>query len=128
MPIEFNPPIASRSTEELLRIVGASEAWNEVAVDIARQELAARNVETNRINTARYLSKKRERIAIQRKANEGYHFCDFIFDPFLTFLEITFSWELRKDGFTRKADQQKYFRIILLAIIVICALVIYIAP
>ena len=47
------------------------------------------------------------------KANESYHVCDFILNPLPTLVEIIFSWELKKDGFPRKARQQKYFRIVI---------------
>lgn len=111
MTDEFTPPIKKRTTGELLEIVGAPEKWNPNAVRLATNELTNRKVEPKKIETAKYLSKKRDKINERIKANESYHVCDFISNPFWTLFEIIFSWELKKDGFSRKAIQQKYFRI-----------------
>ena len=113
MTDEFIPPIKERTTDELLKIVGAPEKWNPKAVQLATNELANRKVKQKKFEVAKYLSKKRYKIEKRIKANESYHVCDFITDPFWTFFEIIFSWELKKDGFLRKAEQQKYFRITL---------------
>ena len=108
---EFTPPIKERATSELLNIVGTPDKWNPNAVRLANRELVIRKVETKKIETAKYLSKKRNKIDKRIKANESYHICDFISEPFWTLFEIIFSWELKKDGFPRKARQQKHFRI-----------------
>jgi|SRR5690554_774878 len=119
MTDEFTPPIKERTTEELLKIVGAPKKWNPKAVRLATNELSNRKVEPKKIETAKYLSKKRDKIDNRIKANESYHVCDFIAHPFWTLFEIIFSWELKKDGFPRKARQQKYFRIAIGIIILI---------
>ncbi len=126
MTDEFRPPIKERTTEQLLEIAGAPDKWNSKAVRLANNELIARKVETKKIETAKYLSKKREKVEKKVKANESYHVCDFIFRPLPTLLEIVFSWELNKDGFPRKARQQKYFRIIIGIIIMISIVYSYI--
>ncbi len=119
MTEEFTPPIKSRSTDELLEIVGAHDIWNPKAVLLAHNELINRNIELKKIDTAKYLSKKRDRIEKQKLAKESYDVCDFILRPIPTLLEIIFAWELKKDGFDRKARQQKYFRTVIgLAIII----------
>ena len=120
MTVEFTPPIKERTTEELLKIVGAPEKWNPDAVRLATNELTNRKVEPKKIETAKYLSKKRDKVESRIKANESYHVCDFILNPFPTLIEIIFSWELKKDGFPRKARQQKYFRIAIVIIILSC--------
>ena len=43
---------------------------------------------------------------------------DFILRPTRTVLELLFTWELKKDGYILKAQQQKSFRIALVAIII----------
>ena len=127
MTDEFTPPIKSRTTDELLKIVGAPEKWKSKAVQLANDELNNRNVERKKIDTAKYLSKKRDRIEKERMANESYHVCDFIWYPFRTLFEIIFSWELKKDGFDRKARQQKNFRLIIGLIILIFIIYSYVA-
>jgi hypothetical protein len=120
MTDEFIPPIKERATDELLEIVGASEKWNPKAVRLATNELTNRKVEPKKIETAKYLSKKRDKVEKQIKANESYHVCDFIFNPWPNLIEILLSWELKKDGFPRKARQQKRFRIVIGIIILSC--------
>ncbi|SFU39884.1 hypothetical protein SAMN05216480_102250 [Pustulibacterium marinum] len=120
MTDEFIPPIKERTTDDLLKIVGAPDKWNPRAVFLANNELINRKVEPKKIQTAKYLSKKREKVEERIKANESYQFCDFFFNPFWTLFEIIFSWELKKDGFIRKAKQQKYFRIGIGILILIC--------
>ncbi len=119
MTDDFTPPIKSRTTDELLKIVGAPNKWNPKAVLLANNELINRNVEQKKIDTAKYIAKKKDRIEKKKMANESYHICDFIFNPFPILFEIIFSWELKKDGFDRKAKQQKYFRTIIGLIILI---------
>ncbi|MET1260580.1 hypothetical protein ABV409_14635 [Flagellimonas sp. DF-77] len=124
MTDDFRPPIKTRTTDELLQIVGAADKWNPKAVRLARAELEAREVPDKKIKTAAYLSKKRDRIEKQQLAKESYHVCDFILNPIPTLFEILFSWELKKDGYHRKARQQYYFRIgigILILILVIAS-------
>lgn len=123
MTNEFIPPISERTTEELILIVGESEKWNSRAVELAKNELLNRKVAQKKIETAKYLSKKRKRIEGNLKANESYHICDFIRYPFWTLFEITVSWELKKNGYIRKAEQQKYFRLIFGIIILVCIII-----
>jgi hypothetical protein len=113
MTDEFTPPIKSRTTDELLKIVGAPDRWNSNAVLRANNELINRKIERKKIDTAKYLSKKRDRIEKKKMANKSYHVCQFIMSPIPTLFEIIFAWELKKDGFDRKARQQKYFRIVI---------------
>ena len=116
---EFKPPISERTTTELLEIVGDYKKWNTRAVQLANNELQNRKVEQKKIETAKYLSKKKKRVEKNLKANESYHICDFIFEPFGTLFEIIVSWELRKDGYVRKAEQQKILRLIIGIIVLI---------
>jgi len=117
MKDDFKPPIQSRTTKELLEIVGAPKKWNPRAVNLANNELVNRGIEQKKIETAKYLNKKKERLKRNAKANEGYHVLDFVFNPLPTLIELLFSWELKKDGFNRKAKQQKYFWLSLLFLV-----------
>lgn len=103
-------------------MVGTPEDWTDKAITLATNELENRKVNPKKITTAKYLSKKKKKLKANEKANKSYSIFDFVFSPLGTLIEILFSWELKKDGFQRKAKQQKYFRIfftILLLIIVI---------
>ena len=109
---DFKPPIATRTTKELLKIVGAVDNWNSEAVEQARLELQLRNVPQEQIRHAEYLSKKADKYEDLKKAKESYNMCDFIFEPVGTIFEVLFSWELKKDGFLKKAEQQKRLRLV----------------
>jgi hypothetical protein len=110
---EFNPPIATRTTEDLLEIVGAVEKWNNEAVEQARMELQLRNVTEDQIDHAVYLSTKANKYEALQRAKKSYTLGDFIVEPIWTILEVLISWELKKDGFLRKARQQKRLRIVI---------------
>lgn len=114
---DFISPIKTRTTEELIEIAGAPDKWNPTAVRLATSELSIRGINDKKIETAKYLNKKRQRLKKKSKANESYNVLDFIFNPLPNLIEIIFSWELKKDGFNLKAKQQKYFRITLLVLI-----------
>jgi len=116
---DFYPPIKDRTEDQLLEIVGAPEKWNAKLVQLANNELIARKVNPKKIETAKYLAEKKDKTEKQRKANKGYHLLDFINDPISNLIEILFSWELKKDGYPRKAKQQKYFRLTILILLVI---------
>lgn len=120
----FTPPIKSRTNDELLQIVGASQKWTPTAVSLAHAELKNRKVPSIKIETAIYLENKKDQLVIDLKSNESYHLCDFILSPGLTLIELIFAWELKKDGYHRKARQQKRFRIFMIICITFLFLVI----
>ena len=118
---ELKPPVKTRTTKQLLEIVGAAESWTKDAVEQATIELKLRNITNDQIKHAKYLSKKAESYEDLKRAKESYSVADFLFEPFYTIFEVLISWELRKDGFLKKAEQQKRLRIIfgLLILIII---------
>lgn len=124
MQDDFKPPIKSRSTEDLLKIVGAPKKWNPIALKLAENELYYRKIDSKKIEQAKYLEAKKDRIETSKIANENFSF--FSFDPtnlFINWSEIfmfLFSWEYEEDGFLKKARiQRKYRPILLLFILVI---------
>ncbi|MGY5353512.1 hypothetical protein [Wenyingzhuangia sp. IMCC45467] len=116
---DFIPPIKDRNTEELLEILAFENDWNPEAVLLAKNELAHRKIDSKEIQNIKNLSKEFKQNIQSEKANEGFTLADFIFDFGHTLIIILFSWELKKDGYPRKAKQQKYFRIGILIIIII---------
>ncbi|MDV7187955.1 hypothetical protein R3X25_11740 [Lutibacter sp. TH_r2] len=122
--IDFNPPIKERGTNDLLKIVGTPKDWNPEIVKLAETELKIRKVDNEKIKTAKHLSKKREKFKKSKKANESLLW-DFIGDPFSTIIVILFSWELKKDGYDRKAKEQKIIRLIIFSIIILILGMIY---
>jgi hypothetical protein len=126
MQDDFKPPIKSRSTENLLKIVGAPKKWNPIALKLAENELYDRKVDSKKIDQAKYLENKRERIKTSKIANENFSF--FCLDPTSLFIDwgeifmFLFSWEYEKDGFLKKTKIQRKYRpqilLVILAIII----------
>jgi hypothetical protein len=59
MEDKFKQSIKEMTTDELLNIVGSPEKWQPIAVQFANNELIIRNIEPKKIETAKYLSKKK---------------------------------------------------------------------
>lgn len=117
MTDNFKPPIKSRTINELLEIVGSPKKWNPEALKLAKVELSNRNVDTKEIENAMSLAVEKEEAEKLKKATKSYQISDFILRPKSTIFELLFTWELKKDGYTLKAEQQKSFRITLIVII-----------
>lgn len=120
--ITFNPPINERTTEQLLLIVGSPNEWDESAIEQAQLELTLRKVDESEIKLAKHQSKQKVRLEDVKRAKESYSFFDFIFEP-STFIEVIVSWELRKDGYIRKADQQQRLRPIFIFVIMLIVVI-----
>lgn len=104
----FRPSIYKRSTEELLEIMSSEDKWNPNAVNEAKEDLRKRNISDKAITNAKYLAKKSYRIEMLKRAKESFSVLDFLLKPTKTVIEILFSWELKKEGYTKKANQQKW--------------------
>ncbi|MDP5199413.1 hypothetical protein [Flavobacterium sp. DG2-3] len=117
MTDDFRPPIKTRTTKELLAIAGAPKKWNPRAYKLATNELHLRKVDFKLIHQAKYIEKKKENLEVLKKAKESYSIFDFLFNLGGTLIEIIFSWNLEKEGYLTKAQQQKKFRILLFFII-----------
>lgn len=126
---DFKPPIKSRSTEDLLLIVGSPKKWNPKALHLAQQELYLRKIDFRETEDSKNASKLEEKKENQDKANLSFKFFKFnILHPHIPLdmkeiLLFLFSWELEKDGFIRKHEFQRKYRPIVFLIILI--LIIY---
>ncbi|WP_289056193.1 hypothetical protein [Carboxylicivirga marina] len=117
MADRFNPPIEKRKTSQLLRIVGNESEWDSEAVELATVELTKRKVSKDEIEKAKRLQKRKKKTIKTQNAEKRYSIFDFIEEPFWTTFEVLFSWELKKDGYLRKARQQKYIRLVLILVV-----------
>jgi hypothetical protein len=113
----FKPPIKTRSTQELLNIVGSPKKWNRDALYLAKYELKNRNIDTSEIDYAIELANEQEEEEVLKKANKSYQITDFFLKPKKTIFELLFTWELKKDGYLLKAKQQNTFRVTLVIVI-----------
>ncbi len=114
---EFEPPIYQRSTNDLLDIIAAPKNWDLDALKQAESELNKRAVTQEQINNTKLLHAKKEQLEERKRANESYSILDFVFYPLSTIFEVLIFWELKKDGYLRKAKQQKWLRLIFITII-----------
>ena len=101
----------------MLEIAGAPKKWNERALKLAKTELSNRNIDKKEIENAILSAIENENAEKLKKANKSYQISDFILKPTRTVLELLFTWELKKDGYILKAQQQKTFRITLAIVI-----------
>lgn len=119
----FNHPIKDRTIKQLLQIVSSPADWNEIALIQAEEELKLRNIPEREINQSKFYTQKEIQIGNFKLANESYSIIDFIFSPLTTLFEIIVSWELRKDGYLRKADQQQLLRPIFILVIIMMVII-----
>jgi len=117
---DYKPPFDKRSNEELLEIIGNEEEWEKVAVESAYKELKRRDVTSDKFIQAKEDYKNIQLQQKIEKANESYSVFDFILEP-ATILIVFIQWELRKDGYLRKARQLNRIRI---AIVILTFLII----
>lgn len=119
----FNHPIKDRTIKQLLQIVSSPADWNEIALIQAEEELKLRNIPEREINQSKFYTQKEIQIGNFKLANESYSIIDLIFSPLTTLFEIIVSWELRKDGYLRKADQQQLLRPIFILVIIMMVII-----
>ena len=86
MKDDFKPPIKSRNTEDLLQIVSSPKKWNPIALKLAEIELYDRKIDSKKIEQAKYLGAKKDRIEAFKIANENFFF--FSINPFHLFIDL----------------------------------------
>jgi hypothetical protein len=125
MEPKFYPPIHKRPPKDLLLIIAQEEDWHPEAVKQARAELVRRNIGEQHIAHARYLEKKRLRLIALRKEKDYFSCCEIMFSPITTLFQLTFLWEFKKDGYLRKAEQQKKFRVLIVVFLILLFLYVH---
>jgi len=115
---EFIPPIKERSTEQLLEIVAEPTKWESRAVILAREELRVRNIDDKKVAQKKYIIDKEYKYENLKKARESYDFLDFILFPQKIF-GVILSFELKKDGYIRKAEQRKIILVVFALIVLL---------
>jgi len=118
MKAEYNPPIKSRDTKELLSIVENVDDWKDDALAMAREELAERgySIKTQK-NRAK--SKKRYKRRVTSIKAEATHqkwelIVLYIFAPFIFAIHLTLGimlfgdsfLDLKADGYEKKWKQR----------------------
>ena len=70
--MNYNPSIASRSTDELLEIVSNIEDWNEDAVLVAQDELIKRGIKSDKQSFLKDITTKAKTKKSSIKENASY--------------------------------------------------------
>lgn len=110
--MKFDPPIATRTTEELVAIAQFPDDWNAEAVKQATAELASRDVKKDeQLRIAKQLQKElnefNDRIALER-SQESYSYLDMFLMALKLPMTILSDWRLKADGFHTKHRQRLY--------------------
>ena len=110
--MEFDPPITTRTTEELVLIIFTPDDWNDEAVKQADDELTIRGVSRNeQLQIANQLRRERRELDDQLALERGVESYS-IPDVFLMILKlpgtILSDWKLKTDGYHTKHRQRLY--------------------
>ncbi len=124
--MEYNPPIATRTTKELLEIVENKEDWQMDAVLFAQQELEIRGISTKQQETiTKSISKRKQRI-LTIKSRATYTAVEKLLIVLLGPFIFAFTTDLfifqEGDGFKKKNRQGVFYLVLGL---LLYALVIY---
>ncbi|WP_417611763.1 hypothetical protein [Owenweeksia hongkongensis] len=110
--MEFNPPIQSRSTTELIKIANYPEDWNPLAVKFAKNELAERGVSTEeqRIKVEAWdrQAKIEHHKELKRRAVESFGILNLIWMALRWPKTVLSDWSLKKGGYHRKRKERLY--------------------
>ena len=110
--MDLDPPIASRTTEELIEIANFPENWNSVAVEQAQQELTIRGVTQEQ--QQRLLAEWEKQFQdeqdaeMAQRAVESFGFLTLFWMTFKWPYTILGDWSLKKEGYLRKHKERLY--------------------
>lgn len=110
--MEFHPPIASRTTAELVLIVFTPDEWNAAAVKQANSELANRGVSKDeQLQIAKQLKREQKELDHQlalERSQESYSILDMFFMIIKLPKTILGDWRLKAEGYHSKHRQRLY--------------------
>lgn len=110
--MEFNPPIPSRSTDELILIANSPEDWDSKAVDQAKKELAAREIsieeQQRKLKAWDRQAEIDHKKELQRRAAESFGIFSLIWMALKWPKTILWDWSLKKEGYNRKHKERIY--------------------
>jgi hypothetical protein len=108
--MEFDPPIHTRSTEELIEIANYPKKWDRQATDQAQKELKIRGVdkESQRriVESWNEANDEAWREELERRKVEGYDFLEFFIMIIYLPRTLLNDWYLKADGYHRKYRQR----------------------
>jgi hypothetical protein len=108
---QYNPPIETRETDELILIIKSStDEWQQTAIDIAKEELKKRGLSQTQIN-ARYTELEKDfneliETELKNASEEDYSVFEKIWMILFWPRELFHGWHLKRDGYTLKAKRR----------------------
>jgi hypothetical protein len=108
---QYNPPIETRETDELILIIKSStDEWQQTAIDIAKEELKKRGLSQTQIN-ARYTELEKDfneliETELKNASEEDYSVFEKIWMILFWPRELFHGWYLKRDGYTLKAKRR----------------------
>ncbi|RJE75173.1 MULTISPECIES: hypothetical protein [Reichenbachiella] len=111
--MKFDPPIASRSTDELIEIANFPEDWNASAVEQAQCELSNRGVseelQQKKVTEWKKQLHAEHKIEMATRAIESFGWYDLFWMAIRWPYTIVFGgWSLKKEGFLRMHKERLY--------------------
>lgn len=127
--MEINPPISSRTTQELLEIIEAPEEWQPDVVVLAQNELKQRGVsrdtqELRRKNLSKFRSKI-ESIKSRASYTKAEKLLIVLFGPILVLIFFDLFLFYSGEGYKRKNRQGLLFLLLGIAIWIIVFSIIF---
>lgn len=108
---QYNPPIETRETDELIIISKSNtDEWQQAVIDIAKAELVKRGLNQTQINS-RYLDLEKDfqtqiESELKEASEEDFSVFEKIWIIFFWPREIFHNWTLRKDGYVLKSKRR----------------------
>jgi len=108
---QYNPPIETRETDELILIIKSStDEWQQTAIDIAKEELKKRGLSQTQINS-RYTELAKDfneliETELKNASEEDYSVFEKIWMILFWPRELFHGWYLKRDGYTLKAKRR----------------------
>lgn len=110
--MEFDPPIATRTTDELIAIANYPDEWNKHAVEQAKTELLKRGISREQQDNIIAVWEEEFRTAqadeLADRASERFSWFDLFFMTLKFPKTILSDWDLKKEGYFLKFKQRLY--------------------
>jgi len=109
--LEFDPPISTRETDELIEIANYIEKWDIKAVEQAKKELEVRGIskehQSEKVKYWNLLAKEELEIELGLRKEESYDILSLIFMLLKWPFTMLSDWHLKEDGYLRMYKQRR---------------------
>jgi len=109
--LEFDPPIASRETDELIEIANYIEKWDAKAVEQAKKELEIRGItkeeQNEKVSLWDAIAKEEWKLELEERKVESYSLFSLIWMAIRWPFTMLWDWHLKEDGYFRMHKQRR---------------------